>query len=344
MSHHIEHIEISNFKSIRHATIEGCKRINVFIGYPNVGKSAILEAMSGLSYLQKDYTESFSKLCRVNGASEIFHNGNYQEQTSTSINKNIRVGLKYLHETTLDCGVEVFQQNINTWLLVSNLRFHDKRVEDLTKYIPEKSIGLESVVVKQYKFPHNGHYNNHKTNGLTLFNPHGENLVDILQSHKELRKEISQMFRAYNLNLSIDQGNNSLKALKHLEDEAIYLIPFYQMADTLQRLIFHKAAIMSNQNSVLLFEEPEAHMFPPYIRKFTKDIVFDKERNNQFFIATHSPLVVSDFLEDAREDLAIHLVGLKNGETTIKTLTEAEVTEVYEYGVDLFFNIESYLE
>ena len=116
------------------------------------------------------------------------------------------------------------------------------------------------------------------------------------------------------------------------------------MADTLQRLIFHKAAIMSNDNAVLLFEEPEAHMFPPYIRKFTGDIIFNKENKNQYFINTHSPFVIGDFLEDAREDLSVYLVGLKNGETVIKRLSEDEIQEVYEYGVDLFFNIESYLD
>src|ERR1700722_7753006 len=54
VSKHIDHIEITNFKSIRHQKIEGCKRINVFIGYPNVGKSNILEAMSlfSLPYLK----------------------------------------------------------------------------------------------------------------------------------------------------------------------------------------------------------------------------------------------------------------------------------------------------
>src|SRR5258708_11995010 len=39
----IKNIEIKNFKSIRHQKIDGCKKINVFIGYPNVGKSNILE-------------------------------------------------------------------------------------------------------------------------------------------------------------------------------------------------------------------------------------------------------------------------------------------------------------
>src|SRR6185436_19575159 len=31
---------------IRHQRIEDCRRVNVFIGYPNTGKSKILEALS----------------------------------------------------------------------------------------------------------------------------------------------------------------------------------------------------------------------------------------------------------------------------------------------------------
>jgi predicted ATP-dependent endonuclease of OLD family len=116
------------------------------------------------------------------------------------------------------------------------------------------------------------------------------------------------------------------------------------MADTLQRLIFYKAAIFSNENTVLLFEEPEAHMFPPYIRKFNWDIVNDKGRGNQFFISTHSPFVLDALLEDAIDELSVYLVGLKDGETTIKRLTEEELFDVRKFGVDLFFNIESYLD
>jgi len=42
---HIKNIEIKNFKSIRHQTIDDCRKVNVFIGYPNVGKSNIIEAL-----------------------------------------------------------------------------------------------------------------------------------------------------------------------------------------------------------------------------------------------------------------------------------------------------------
>jgi len=60
----IKNIEIKNFKSIRHQTIDDCKRINVFIGYPNVGKSNILEGLSLISYLSNYDQTSLKSFCR----------------------------------------------------------------------------------------------------------------------------------------------------------------------------------------------------------------------------------------------------------------------------------------
>jgi AAA15 family ATPase/GTPase len=128
--------------------------------------------------------------------------------------------------------------------------------------------------------------------------------------------------------------------MKELGNEII-LLPFSSMADTLQRLIFFKTAIASNANSVLLFEEPEAHAFPPYIVHITQDII--KSETNQFFITTHSPFVVNDFLENAIDDLAIFVVDYKDKQTIVKALTKEQLDEMYEYGIDLFSNLENYL-
>lgn len=113
------------------------------------------------------------------------------------------------------------------------------------------------------------------------------------------------------------------------------------MADTLQRIIFFKTAIASNTDSVILFEEPEAHSFPPYIVHVTQEIIHSQ--TNQFFISTHSPYIVNDFLENCREDLSIFMADFKEGETIIKRLSREELDEAYQYGVDLFMNNERYL-
>ena len=106
----------------------------------------------------------------------------------------------------------------------------------------------------------------------------------------------------------------------------------------------HKTAIASNENCVLLFEEPESNMYPPYISKFTSDIIND-ENNNQFFIATHSPFVLNDLMENAKDDLAIYLVDYKKetGETIINKMSDEDMHEAYQFGYDFFLNIKQFL-
>jgi AAA15 family ATPase/GTPase len=124
-----------------------------------------------------------------------------------------------------------------------------------------------------------------------------------------------------------------------LKENAVSL-PFSSIADTLQRVIFFKTAIASSQNSILLFEEPEAHCFPPYIAQITQDII-DSE-TNQFFIATHSPYVLNDFLEYKRDDVALYMADFKDGQTVVYRLTDEELDDVYNYGIDVFFNYERF--
>ena len=109
-------------------------------------------------------------------------------------------------------------------------------------------------------------------------------------------------------------------------------------------MIFFKTAIASNKDSILLFEEPEAHCFPPYVTHITQEII-DSE-SNQFFIATHSPYVLTTCLEreSSRKDLAIFMADFKDGQTVIKRLTDDELNEVYDYGLDLFFNSELFTD
>ena len=45
----ITKLSVSNFKSVRQLDIE-CKKVNLFIGEPNTGKSNILEALALLSW------------------------------------------------------------------------------------------------------------------------------------------------------------------------------------------------------------------------------------------------------------------------------------------------------
>ena len=169
-------------------------------------------------------------------------------------------------------------------------------------------------------------------------------MFEVIINNAELKKEFIDLLESTGFQLLFNISENDIQVYREIEKGSINTLPVSLIADTLIRLMFFKTAIYSNKDSVLLFAEPESHMFPPYIAKFTSDIIFDVN-NNQYFIATHSPFVLNDFMEDMdKNDLSIYVVGLKDGETVVRKLDEGEISDIYQYGIDLFFNLESYLK
>ena len=74
MDHFINHLEIRNFKSIRELKLTGFKRINLFIGRPNVGKSNLREALSlfSLPFVQEK-SKRLDDIVKVANLIELFY-------------------------------------------------------------------------------------------------------------------------------------------------------------------------------------------------------------------------------------------------------------------------------
>lgn len=321
-------IEIKNFKSIKHIVLEECKRINLLIGKPNVGKSNILEALTVFSLPYARYTnnKSLQQFIRCENESELFYNGD--------MTKDI--------EICTDFDAFVFQSNKTSFVSRLNGFLNKKSIVELTG-LKIKQTGSEEIKsnkdVRSYFFPMPFQFEN---TGLRFLQPTtGCNLSSVLNSLENVKKEISDVLASYELKLSFDQASQQIKLLKNVSD-SIYLVPFNSIADTLQRMIFYKTAIASNEHAILTFEEPEAHAYPPYISKITTDIIYSE--TNQFFITTHSPYVLNEFLDNKKEELTIYLVDFENGETKVKGLSEEELNKVSQFGVDLFFNSEIFLD
>lgn len=342
----IDNIEIKNFKSIRHQEIEGCKRINVFIGYPNVGKSNILEALSIFAILGNEF--DLSNLIRFEKLTTFFYNGEISKKAEIVINKYNRyfielLGnfLRFTYEfdyaklgfDLLDSNQGSSREKVSSFEIneSSSKIFNFEERKKHEKHLPE---------IKRYEFANKIQFETGQY--LSLKYPYGNNIFDIISTNEKLLKEMTELFKSYQLELFYDSRSQEFQILKRIGVKG-FTVPYNLVADTLKRLIFYKAAILSNKDSVLLFEEPESHMFPPYIAKFTTDIIFD-ENNNQYFITTHSPYVLNEFIEESQNELAIYLVDYDKGETVIKRLTDEQVNEVAQYGIDLFFNLETYLD
>lgn len=97
--------------------------------------------------------------------------------------------------------------------------------------------------------------------------------MNIVSMMPKLKEELRTIFNDYGLKYVFDTNSQEIKVMKEKKPGEIFLIPFHSIADTLQRMIFYKAAIESNSESALVFEEPEAHSYPPFISKVTQDII-----------------------------------------------------------------------
>lgn len=161
--------------------------------------------------------------------------------------------------------------------------------------------------------------------------------METVANFPKLKSIIAELFQSHGLKMMFDSGSQQIKAMRE-NGLDMFLVPFNSLADSLQRLIFYKAAIHSNSNKTLCFEEPEAHMFPSYLSNIVNDIIASK--NNQFFITTHSPYVISTLLESVGEDLAVFVVSMEDNATVVRRLSEQQLQEAYDNGIDMFYNLE----
>ena len=73
----------------------------------------------------------------------------------------------------------------------------------------------------------------------------------------------------------------------------------------------------------------------------TQEMIYKKD--NQFFIATHSPFILNDLVENAKEELAVFIVHYENYETKLRQLSGEELHDIFQNGIDLFTNSESFV-
>lgn len=323
----IKSVSIKNFKSIKSVALSDCRRINVLIGRPNVGKSNILEALAlfDVPYLAISSNRSLRQLVRIENTADLFHNG------VSSAPVEVQAGDDSLIVSrTVNNGVSVdiaVHGEVYPYAFPSTLTLSSKKKGPTV---------LPRIIA--YFFP--THFVPESMNVGFLLPPSGANLMETVAKLPHLKASLAELFHGYGLKMMFDTGSGQIKAMRE-NGLDMFLVPFGSLADSLQRLIFYKSAINSNHGKVICFEEPEAHTFPPYISNVVNDIIASD--SNQFFITTHSPYVIGSLLESAGDDLAVYVVDMKDNETVVTRLSDKQLQHAYDNGMDMFYNIEAYL-
>jgi AAA15 family ATPase/GTPase len=319
----IKNLEIFNFKSIKHLKLE-CKRINLFIGEPNTGKSNILETIGLLSHLHSG--GDVHRFLRFENMTDLFYDHILEE------------GFKIIFD-----GKTLETEFRNGTFFGSYLKEAGERVSELFQY-DYQGKGYRGLLpdfspFKFYRFIVRTDFPNHQSDVLNP--PDGDNLLAVILARKDLRTILKHIFDNFGLTLVFEPQEGKIRVQKQLEDIVISF-PYSVASETLQRLVFHLAAIYSNKDSVIAFEEPEAHAFPYYTKYLAESIAQDKN-NNQYFISTHNPYFLLSILEKAkRDEVTVFYTSLEDYQTKVKALTEAQIGEILEKGIDVFFDLERF--
>ena len=328
----VDVLEIKNFKSIKHLKLD-CKRVNVFIGRPNTGKSNILESLGLLSFLyyaRQGYEAR--DFVRFESTGNLFYDEDLGERVQIDCD-SISLPLKF-DDGTFAARCEG-PGGTNIGELVGT---HSS----ITASPPGKP---PLDMFRSYRFAVKAQFEKRESG--SLLPPIGDNLVSLLMSHKELRSLVNDLFAPMGLRLGLRLGlrpqESKIEIIKQFED-VIVSYPYHMTSETMQRLVFHLAAIITNKESILIFEEPEAHAFPYYIKYLAEEIALD-ENDNQYFISTHSPYFLEPLLEKTKaKEIAIFLTYYEDYQTKVKALTDEQIRDAMEMEVDVFFNVDRFLE
>jgi AAA15 family ATPase/GTPase len=320
----IEQLEISNFKSIKRLEIP-CKKLNIFIGEPNSGKSNIIEALALRS--QNAIGSNLNKdIFRYKTIGDLFYDFNINEAIAVNTDEK-RTTLSYGSFTSGSMHTQfefALDKNLNS--------------EDPERLNHDGSVGVHGSLgktnVRFYEFKRLLAFKNDYSPHLSV--PFGENLPGLLLSNSELKKWVSEFVQSKGLRLTLKPTENDINFSKFVEDE-IYSYPYFAISETLQRVIFYNIAIKSNKDAVLLFDEPESNTFPFYTKFLGERIALDE--NNQFFITTHNSYLLLSLIEkSAIENLNVCLVEMKDYQTKVTVLSEEQISTVLDLNSDVFFN------
>ncbi len=324
----IDEINISGFKGIRNLAIHP-KKINILVGRNNTGKTSILEAINrtfnvNVPEMEEEYDQHLSSLINVNEKeSKIV------VKLANNEIKYLRITKPEPKEILLEFKNRLFDRmkkhsprtSPNVWERGEEILNGILSKKELLVEIEKRAVKIESgnkmllvfsfspIIIKELEplmdyFAKNTHTPKSLvplilTHQIFLRKDDGktEKTVIFLKQLALEDFEISEMNKS-----QINNIQNYLKNRETLEnlvrfdvdtllfkiDDKEHEIPYSFMGDGFKSLI-GLIAQTSEENKIILIEEPENHMHPAYIREVMRQIIdFSKTNDIQFFITTHN--------------------------------------------------------
>jgi len=318
----VQDIAIKNFKSLIDLKFKA-KKVNIFIGEPNTGKSNILEALGLFGWSHGDKGQ-----IRYKSAENLF--------SDNDVTIPIEINASPYHYLLKYEG-DKFSLNITE----NNKSLFRKGAGGIV--ITESEELRRKSIFKHYKFRTPSTSTSPDQGNFTyLIPPHGSNLFDILNTNKKVKEYVKTVLKEHGYQLRLRMQGKEIEVTKEI-DEVYYDFPYQIISDTLQRIIFYIAIVETNTNSILLLEEPEAHTFPFYTKHLAERIALDE--NNQYFIVTHNPYFLISLVEKTNiDDLGVFVTYMQDYQTKVRPFEKNEYAELLDLNADIFFNLDKFLK
>jgi len=317
----IQSLSIARFKSIRPLAIE-CRRVNVFIGPPDTGKTNILEALHLLSRFGFGLPIDESlRLSPELGFETLFYRQFFDEPlciavTGTpAITFEVRISNQALIVQPWNLPVSFG----TSWAAAPGL--------DVIRYYSF----LSSTV---WTYGGGGH------RGTELVSPvEGRNLLYIARHNSKVYDYLKDLVADGNWKLRFDQNLKTFR-LSEVRENDILDYPLDVLSDSVKRLFFYGAIVKTSKDATLVFDEPDVFAFPPYPKTLGDMIAADAA--NQYFLSTHNPYFLSSLVEKSPAGEISIFVCSRDGDggTVARRVSAEGMQRVVELGDSTFFNLD----
>ena len=331
----IKHIHIQNFKSIRDLKLD-VRRVNVFIGEPNTGKTNVIEALSLLSE-NLFVGDNLSKVVRFQNLGDIFFDSDINREIKIDVGTyafEVEASRNGSHFGTLNCNLKSINASEERVKEVKfNLNPNGKTSNETYPLFSWRSD------IRRYIFEHLDKF---QPLVLPYLNPPlGDNLPQILNNHPKLYELVSDVLRERQFRLLLKPVESEINLVK--EGTKLISYPFQTISETWKRIIFLLAVLETNNDRVLLLDEPESNIFPFFNTQIAETI--GKYNTNQFFITTHNPYLLQSLIaKTPKKDLCVFVTRMEDFETKVQKMDEGQLSEAMSLGDSIFFNLDELAE
>jgi len=111
-----------------------------------------------------------------------------------------------------------------------------------------------------------------------------------------------------------------------------------------EKFIKESHFLLFTDHSEVFLEEPECNLFPTtqyHLMDWIVQMINDKKHRNFFFIATHSPYILTHLIHENLKNFKLFIPQpYRDGQYVVKTASEADIQELFDNGSDAFFNLD----